>query len=350
MRASRKKQADDVPRGTAGSAPPAAKAQVEGRRPAELSAPELPGGEYLANPVNAAPLADLIARLQQSYGNRYVQRLVEAADEAPPAPQPEDGQPLPAAARAPMEAAFGTDLGAVRLHTGGAAQHEAEALGARAFTRGSDIYFNQGEYDPASRAGQQLLAHELAHVVQQQDRPAAEAARSVDQAGDTFEQEAHAAAAAVLAGQHPQIASRGGIPALQRVKKDEQPVTMSHSAWIDAAPEQGTIDAGGRFAVGYHYAVPKQATVVTLTLTAPAGVTVAVAPLAGLGSGDYQVNDPGGTGARAVVISVSSRTPPAPLLQVTLTRGTFSYLVVFSFPLAAPSKPGPAAAGKPGQP
>lgn len=74
-----------------------------------------------------------------------------------------DGQPLPDTVRASFEVRFGHDFRDVRLHSDSPAQHLAAELGARAFTSGTDIWFgpNQGPDD------QKLLAHELAHVVQQ---------------------------------------------------------------------------------------------------------------------------------------------------------------------------------------
>lgn len=62
-----------------------------------------------------------------------------------------------------MESAFGTDFSSVRLHQG----DEAEKLAAQAYTQGTDIHFAPGQYDPQSQAGQELLGHELTHVVQQ---------------------------------------------------------------------------------------------------------------------------------------------------------------------------------------
>jgi hypothetical protein len=62
---------------------------------------------------------------------------------------------------------FNTDLSQVRLHTGAPAHTAADALAAQAFTRGGDIYFGRGRFDPRTGGGKHLLAHELAHTVQQ---------------------------------------------------------------------------------------------------------------------------------------------------------------------------------------
>ena len=66
-----------------------------------------------------------------------------------------------------MSRSFGVDLGNVKVHTDSAAAQMSRSINARAFTTGNDIYFNQGEYNPHSSQGKQVLAHELAHVVQQ---------------------------------------------------------------------------------------------------------------------------------------------------------------------------------------
>jgi len=70
--------------------------------------------------------------------------------------------------REEMESAFAADFGDVRIHTGGTAAKLNHDLHARAFTHGSDIYFNTGEFQPHSQSGRHLLAHELAHVLQHQ--------------------------------------------------------------------------------------------------------------------------------------------------------------------------------------
>jgi hypothetical protein len=83
------------------------------------------------------------------------------------------GAPMSAAERTYFEPRFGTDFGGVRIHSGLDADRAAAAVGARAFTFGSDIAFADGEYRPGSDAGRALLAHELAHVVQQGGKPLA---------------------------------------------------------------------------------------------------------------------------------------------------------------------------------
>ena len=77
------------------------------------------------------------------------------------------GEPLDAEARADLEPRFGFDLSTVRIHHGGEAPRLAARLSARAFTVGTEIVFAAGQYAPRDSAGRRLLAHELAHVVQQ---------------------------------------------------------------------------------------------------------------------------------------------------------------------------------------
>ena len=81
------------------------------------------------------------------------------------------GQPLSEAERAFFEDRFGRELGAVRIHHDSAANEAARTLSARAFTVGTDIVFGQGEFQPGSDQGRHLLAHELAHTIQQSESP-----------------------------------------------------------------------------------------------------------------------------------------------------------------------------------
>src|SRR5437660_9153312 len=77
------------------------------------------------------------------------------------------GRPLDAATRFFMERRFGRDFSDVRVHTDARADAAAAAVDARAFTVGADIVFRHGELSEQSGAGRALLAHELAHTIQQ---------------------------------------------------------------------------------------------------------------------------------------------------------------------------------------
>ena len=77
--------------------------------------------------------------------------------------------------RGRMESAFGADFGKVRFHTDAAAARTSRNVNARAFTIGHDVAFAAGEYQPGTLIGDALIAHELAHVVQQGGRPEAPA-------------------------------------------------------------------------------------------------------------------------------------------------------------------------------
>jgi len=98
------------------------------------------------------------------------------------------GRPLEPTLRAEMESSFRRDFGGVRIHADGAANESAAALRAQAYTLGPHIAFASGSYDPTSERGRRLIAHELAHVVQQRRRQGshgvAEAEREAAVVGD----------------------------------------------------------------------------------------------------------------------------------------------------------------------
>ena len=77
------------------------------------------------------------------------------------------GQPMPATLKSEFEPRFGHDFGDVRLHTDSHAAHSAHAFDALAYTYGRHVVFGAGRFDPSSTQGRHLIAHELAHVVQQ---------------------------------------------------------------------------------------------------------------------------------------------------------------------------------------
>jgi Domain of unknown function (DUF4157) len=77
------------------------------------------------------------------------------------------GQSLDAGLQQSMGQAMGADFSGVRVHTDAQADQLNRSIQAKAFTTGQDVFFRQGEYNPGSQSGQELIAHELTHVVQQ---------------------------------------------------------------------------------------------------------------------------------------------------------------------------------------
>src|SRR5262249_13208102 len=83
------------------------------------------------------------------------------------------GSPLDAGSAREMGFRFGYDFSGVRVHTGSHAARSADELNAEAYTVGFDIVFGANRYSPDTAQGRRLLAHELTHVVQQSQGPAA---------------------------------------------------------------------------------------------------------------------------------------------------------------------------------
>ncbi|PON12301.1 hypothetical protein C2W62_40320 [Candidatus Entotheonella serta] len=90
------------------------------------------------------------------------------------------GQPLPHAVRDFFEPRFGQDFSQVRVHTDARSAASAQQLNAQAFTQGQNIFFAPGRYQPNTQGGQQLLAHELTHTVQQSGGESGVIARRVN--------------------------------------------------------------------------------------------------------------------------------------------------------------------------
>ncbi len=79
---------------------------------------------------------------------------------------------LPSGLAGQLESAFGADLSALRIHRDAPAHAAAAAIGSRAFTSGTAIYFARGAWDPSHVGGQRLIAHEVSHAIQQTGRAA----------------------------------------------------------------------------------------------------------------------------------------------------------------------------------
>lgn len=110
------------------------------------------------------------------------------------------GRPLDGGLRSRVEPVFGQDFSGVRVHTDASAASLTAGLNARAFTVGDHIALAMGEYRPGTVAGDAILAHELAHVVQQSGaRPTATPVRDGSPAYEALERDADAAASGVIA-------------------------------------------------------------------------------------------------------------------------------------------------------
>jgi hypothetical protein len=135
------------------------------------------------------------------------------------------GQPLDAATRAFMEPRFGRDFSGVRMHTDARAAESARAVNALAYTVGHTIVFGAGQYAPGTPSGQRLLAHELAHTIQQLRGPDGDGAVAgklrVNDVGDPYEKEADVLAEQALAGDSPAFSDN-------RQRKDA--LTEAHSS------------------------------------------------------------------------------------------------------------------------
>src|SRR5262249_46573098 len=81
------------------------------------------------------------------------------------------GQPLDAGSRAFFEPRFGRDLSDIRVHANARAAESAREAGARAYAYGRHIAFGDGNYAPGTEGGRALLAHEIAHTIQQEASP-----------------------------------------------------------------------------------------------------------------------------------------------------------------------------------
>lgn len=151
------------------------------------------------------------------------------------------GAPLTHSVRAYFEPRLGVDLSGVRVQTGPRAADLAQRLDARAFTVGSDVFFNAGQYRPESAEGRQLLAHELAHVVQAPAGPALQGL-TVSRPSDTAERDADLLARHLIA---PHSGAGQGIippPSRDRPHSPGRPPTLPSMPTVDDLGLFGAID------------------------------------------------------------------------------------------------------------
>lgn len=160
------------------------------------------------------------------------------------------GSPLDPDVRSDMEASLGADFSDVRVHTGGSAAESANAVGARAYTVGNEIVFNDGAYAPDSHDGRKTLAHELTHVVQQRSGPVDATPTgdgiAVSDPGDRFEREAVATSERVVA-RDAAPAVLGPAASVQRdaaPEEDEEADVQMLQRQEDEVPEEEEMPAG----------------------------------------------------------------------------------------------------------
>lgn len=126
------------------------------------------------------------------------------------------GQPLDLGERNFMEPRFGHDFSRVRVHADSRAEESARLVNARAYTVGNNIVFGSGQYKPGTRQGQQLLAHELTHVVQQSAETIPSGDIKLGEPADRYEQEAERNSKNILSGHPMQAQFDAGADIIQR--------------------------------------------------------------------------------------------------------------------------------------
>ena len=153
--------------------------------------------------------------------------------------------PLDREVRDRMETLFQHDFSDVRVHHDDLATRAANALAARAFTAGTDIVFNRGRYSPRTREGSRLLAHELAHVVQQRGRLAGlQPSLKVGPRHTPAEREADAAADRVMANEFAgRLSSTEPLIARDELDAGAPPPITDGGALPGGLPDAGTSDS-----------------------------------------------------------------------------------------------------------
>jgi hypothetical protein len=192
-----------------------------------------------------------LLHLQRTAGNAGVVQMLadEGAQEQQASPVHDvigkgGGSPLDESTRTSMESRFGQDFGDVRVHTDAKASASAEAVGANAYTVGSDVVFRSGHFDASSPTGQRTIAHELSHVVQQRSGPVdgtdAPGGIRLSDPSDRFERAADATASEVMNGSSTTApAAPATAPSLQLEEADESELPVQR----EEIPEEEELQA-----------------------------------------------------------------------------------------------------------
>jgi hypothetical protein len=153
----------------------------------ESAPPQASPVESLASQVGNAAFSQVIGRMQGDgiQHDGTVHPSVEAAISSSRG----SGATLDSGVQEKFAPQLGDNLSDVKVHADSTADALARSVSARAFATGTDVYFAAGEYKPGTSSGDQLLAHELTHVVQQRGAPTS-GPMTVSQPGDAMETQA----------------------------------------------------------------------------------------------------------------------------------------------------------------
>lgn len=200
------------------------KGKVKPKPVQESAEPAKDDGSLTAADIDGKLDASTLTQMQQTVGNAAVQRFLAQRQASGPAEIQEEtanairakrggGSSLDAGMAKKAGDAMGQDFSDVNVHTDSQSDQLSRDLGAKAFTTGSDIFFQSGAYNPGSSEGQQLLAHELTHVVQQGGSASSSGKMTVNDPNDQYEDEADSIADKIM--NQPD-------PTLQRAAPDEE--------------------------------------------------------------------------------------------------------------------------------
>ncbi|MEP6861160.1 MAG: DUF4157 domain-containing protein [Deltaproteobacteria bacterium] len=199
-----------------------------------------PGRASKSSSMNG-PTHPIISGLIARKAERDANGVEAGADQAIATAASSSGMSLPTPIMRKFESSLGTDLSSVRVHTGAESQSAASAVGAKAYTMGQDIHFGAGHYDPSSRAGQHLLAHEVAHTVQQRGGTSTRQNKlEVSGPQDAAEHEADRAADAMVTGSTTAIAGHAPASVARLVSDNalDQAATSAQAEQQNAPPDR----------------------------------------------------------------------------------------------------------------
>jgi hypothetical protein len=148
------------------------------------------------------------------------------------------GRPLESVVRRQMERRLGHDFSRVRVHTDERAAESARAVGALAYTVGQDVVFDRGRHAPYSSEGRRLLAHELAHAVQQRDAGPPPSRLGIGAANSSEERQAERAAGGApgALASSPPLVQRVADPYIKKITVHLAPKQSAELTWSGTPP------------------------------------------------------------------------------------------------------------------